>query len=97
VEVQATFRPQPTRRAITFLNPDGERTIVVLGPRLAPYESDPLPWERLAECRGVYVTAGDPGALRQARRAGSVVGTSRILNDLLAAEIPLEGLVGQPQ
>ena len=94
VEVHACFRPQPTRRAITFLNPGGERTIVVLGPRLAPQESDPLPWERLAECRGVYITAGDRGALRQARQARTVVGTSRILDDLLKAEMPLEGLVG---
>jgi ribokinase len=77
VRMHVAWREHPTRRAMTLLEPDGERTIVTLGDRLEPRGRDQLEWERLADAGGVYFTAGDPGALRRARAAGVVVASPR--------------------
>lgn len=94
VDVHATFRPVPMRRGVTHIDSAGERTITVLGERLAPLASDDLPWHLLAETDAVYVTAGDAQALRHARRARRVVATSRILDLLRASAIYLDAVVG---
>jgi ribokinase len=77
VRVHVAWREQPTRRAVTLLEPDGERTIVTIGERLHPLGDDALPWERLDAAQGVYFTAGDAGALEQARRAKVLVASPR--------------------
>ncbi len=51
------------------LDDDGERTISIVGERHAPHGDDELPWERLDGADGVFVSGGDDGALREARRA----------------------------
>jgi ribokinase len=68
---------QPTRRAVTLLEADGERTIVTVGERLEPLGSDQLEWERLRDADGVYFTAGDTGALERAREARVLVASPR--------------------
>lgn len=82
------------RRAVTFVDGTGERTIVVIGERHAAHGDDPLPWNELARCDAVYVTAGDAAAIRAARAARVVVATSRILPLLRAAGIAVDALVG---
>ena len=77
VRVHVAWRDQPTRRAVTLLEPGGERTIVTIGERLEPYGSDALEWERLDEVKSVYFTAGDAGALAHARRAPILVASPR--------------------
>jgi ribokinase len=77
VEVHATARAQPTRRALTFVDDAGERTITTLGERLAPRGDEPLPWELLADHDGVYFTAGDAAALGAARGARVLVASPR--------------------
>ena len=94
VEVRPAFRPEPQRRGFTHLDAAGERTITVMGERLAPRGVDPLGWEDLRDHDAVYVTAGDRDALRATRRAGVVVATSRIASDLAEAGLPLDALVG---
>jgi ribokinase len=94
VTVEARFRPTPQRRAFTFLDRHGERTITVFGERLGPAGIDPLSWDELAHVDAVYFTAGDDEALKQARRARVLVATSRVLQDLARAKAPLDALVG---
>ncbi|MDQ3957485.1 MAG: PfkB family carbohydrate kinase [Actinomycetota bacterium] len=94
LRVEAVVRPEPSRRAITFVEPDGERTITVLGARLAPRGQDPLPWEELDGCDAVYFTAGDADALRAARQARVLVATTRILPLLATAGVYLDAIVG---
>lgn len=94
LRVEAARRPGPSRRAITFLDPGGERTITVLGDRLAPSSADPLPWGELAETDAVYFTAGDAGALRAARTARVLVATTRVLSLLREARVQLDAVVG---
>ena len=59
VRMHVAWRDEPTRRAVTLLEPSGERTIINLGERLEPQGSDDLEWERLREAAAVYFTAGD--------------------------------------
>lgn len=94
VRIEATFRPQPQRRAVTFVDDGGERTISVIGDKLRPRLEEPLPWEELAAFDGIYFTAGEPDVLRAARRARVLVATARELPTLLAApELELDALV----
>jgi ribokinase len=93
VKVHVAWREQPTRRAVTLLEPDGERTIITLGERLEPRASDDLDWERLHEAASVYFTAGDAGALRRARHAPVVVASPRARDVLEAASVRLDAVV----
>lgn len=95
LSLHIAWRDAPTRRAITFIEPGGERTITVFGERLSPYASDDLPWEQLARCDGVFVTASDGEALRLARRARVLVATPRLGLPLIRSTgLTLDALVG---
>jgi ribokinase len=93
LRVETTFRDEPQRRAFTFVDRAGERTITVIGERLGPHGADPLPWRVLKECDCVYFTAGDVEALRAARAARVLVATSRVFPLLVEAQVELDALV----
>lgn len=95
LRLHIAWRDAPTRRAITFLDGSGERSITVVGERLTPCASDDLPWGHLANCDGVFVTAADRDALRMARSARVLAATPRVGLPLLrSAGVPLDALVG---
>ncbi len=91
--VHAATRDQPQRRAFTFVDSAGERTITLMGEKLHPHGADPLPWGELAKIDAVYFSAGDADALRAARGARILVATARELPTLLEAQVPLDALV----
>lgn len=93
LRVEVGIRAAPQRRALTYLDSRGERTITVLGEKLHPLGGDPLSWEELDGIDGVYFTAGDEAALRQARRARVLVATARELPTLRSAGVQLDALV----
>jgi len=93
VEVHVAWREQATRRAVTLLEPHGERTIVTLGERLEPHGADALDWERLKHVDGVYFTAGDVAALRHARAAPVLVASPRARRALEVDGPPIDALV----
>jgi ribokinase len=82
------WKAEPTRRGFVFLDEGGERTITVIGERLAP--KGPLRIDH----DGVYFTAGDAEALRSARRARALVATVRAGATLQTAGVELDVLVG---
>jgi ribokinase len=93
VGVHAAPRAGATRRAVTLVDDEGERTITTFGERLEPTAADAqLPWERFAEIDAVYFTAGDVGALRAARAAGVLVASPRAI-DALGHGVALDALV----
>jgi ribokinase len=94
VRVEAAIRSEPTRRAVVFVDANGERTITTLGRRLEPTTADRLPWNELEGVDAVYFTAGDTGALREARRARVLVATSRIAHLLVEVDLRLDAVVG---
>lgn len=94
VRVRATFQPVPQRRALTILDAQRERTIILVGQRHVALARDALPWDELATCDAAYITGGDVEAVKLARRARIVVSTARVLPLLRAAGIELDALVG---
>lgn len=95
LELHVAWREAPTRRGVSFVDAAGERTITVIGERLAPSAADPLPWQRLADCDGVFVTASDAEGLRLARRARRLAATPRVrLPVLRDSGVRLDALIG---
>jgi ribokinase len=93
LRVHAAFRPEPQRRGFVHLDRVGERTITVIGDRMGPSAADPLPWDALDGTDAVYFTAGDAGAVREARRARTLVATARGLATVSEARVELDALV----
>jgi ribokinase len=95
ITVHAAAPAEPQRRAFTYLDGDGERTITVLSRKLIPSGEDPtLPWEQLARCDAVCFVSGDVAALRAARRSRLLVAISRELATLHRAAEQIDVLVG---
>jgi ribokinase len=98
VTVRAVVAPEPQRRAFTFVDAVGERTITVLGDKLRPSGGDSrLPWDELARADAVYFVSGDAEALERARRARVVVASARELPMLREARVELDALVGSSE
>lgn len=93
VSVEAAERAGPTRRAHVFLDSDGERTITTIGERLEPRGRDALGWEALDGADAVYLTAGDPDALKVARGARVLVASPRAGRALAESGVELDALV----
>ena len=95
VRIHAPESEGEQRRGFCFIDDVGERTITVIGDKPRPQGGDgSLPWEKLDGADGVYFTAGDAAAARQARRARVRVATARELPTLHAAGVELDALVG---
>jgi ribokinase len=94
IRVLAAPRPSPHTRCLVMRDPDGERTICVIGENLHPSADDPLPWDELGACDGVYFTGGDPRTLRLARAAPVLVVTARRFDVLAASGVRADVLVG---
>src|SRR6266550_1940805 len=95
VEVRAIPETEPTRRAFTYVDDTGERTITVLSQKLVPRGGDSrLPWHELREMDAVFFVSGDADALRHSRAARVLVATSRELATLKEAGVQLDAVVG---
>jgi ribokinase len=93
VELWMASRKEPTRRATTLVDDEGERAIVTFGPRHEPLGSDrDIPWDLLGEMDAVYFTAGDGDALAAARAAKVLVASPRA-QDALGRGVELDALV----
>jgi ribokinase len=94
VRTYAAPRAVPHTRALVMRDPHGERTICVVGTNLHPTADDPLPWDELDTCDGVYFTADDPRTLVMARRTPVVVVTARRFEALVESGVEVDALVG---
>ncbi|MDX6485221.1 MAG: ribokinase [Gaiellaceae bacterium] len=95
ITVHSTAAAEPQRRAYTYVDADGERTITVLGRKHLPAGDDgSLPWEELRRCDAVFFVSGDVAALRAARRSKVLVASARELETLRRGAEELDVLVG---
>jgi ribokinase len=78
-----------TRRALTHVDANRERTITTVGPKLRP--AGPLP---LTGYDSIFFVAGDSAALRSAREARFLSATPRELETLREGRVHLDLLVG---
>ena len=93
IRVHAVFEGAQ-RRALTLVEPSGERTIVTIGPKLKPRGGHDLPWDLLDGAAGAFFVAGDRAALGAARAAGVLTATTRELSTLAGSGVPLDAVVG---
>jgi len=93
VRVHAEFKNKPQRRAFTYLDSDGERTITTIHERYGPSGHDDLGWDELEGADCVYFVSGDAEAVRRARAARVLVATARSLAVLKEAGVELDALV----
>ena len=95
VTVHSATSGEPQRRAFTYVDANGERTITVIGEKLLPSGENPdLPWEQLGRCDAVFFVSGDVAALRASRRSRILVATARELSTLRRGAEQLDVLVG---
>ena len=95
LEVHVAWRETPTRRGLSMVDDEGDRAITVIGERLTPTLDDDLPWDALAECDGLFVTAADAPLLKACRSAAVLAATPRVrLPVLQEARVLLDALIG---
>ena len=95
ITLHAAQAVEAQRRAITYVDEVGERTITVLGRKHVPSGDDAsLPWEKLLRCDAAYFVSGDVNALTAARKARVLVATARELATLARGHELLDALVG---
>jgi ribokinase len=93
VRMRVQLREEPTRRAFTLVDGEGERTIFVLSEKLLP--AGPL--AELDAFAAVDFVSGDVAALRSARAAPVVVAAARELAILREAKTRLDALIGSAE
>ena len=103
VQVHVAWRDGPTRRGISLVDGvgdrsgdrNGDRAITVIGDRLTPVLSDPLPWDVLQQCDGAFITAADAALVQAARSVPVLAATPRLgLAVLEAAGVQIDALIG---
>lgn len=92
VDAIGPTRTEPHRRAVTLIDPTGERTITVVGPAQQITGAE-LPADAFAGVDAVYFCKGDADALRAARAARVLVATARQLPVIRAAGVRVDTLV----
>ena len=95
VECHVAWRDGPSRRGISLVDQEGDRAITVIGERHTPHPDDPLPWEDLKFCDGVFVSATNSNGLQLARQAKVLTATPRLgLQVFKTAGVKLDALIG---
>ena len=67
INLHIAWRNSPTRKGFSLVDKSGERSITIVGERLAPSSKDNLNWELLKEMDGVFITAGDKDIFKKSR------------------------------
>jgi ribokinase len=94
VELCAAERARPQTTVLGVIDPQGERTLFVLGENAHPTLDDPLPWDELATFDAVFYTGDDPRTVVAARRARVLVVTARRLGSLIASGVRADVVIG---
>jgi len=95
IKLHVAWRDKPTRKGFSIIDNEGERSITIMGDRLAPTYKDNLDWNILNEMDGIFITAGDKEIFKQSRRAKILCTTPRVGIDIInESGIFLDGLIG---
>ncbi len=95
LNLNVAWRDTQTRRGISFVDPNGERAITIIGDRLQPTSKDLLPWDELDQFDGVFITAGDSQSINLSRKAKFLAATPRVGIEVLnQSQVHLDLLVG---
>ncbi len=95
MKLHVAWRDKPTRKGFSLIDSNGERSITVIGERLAPTYKDKLDWNIFEKMDGIFITASDSETFKKARIAESLCTTPRVgLNTINKSNVFLDGLIG---
>ena len=95
INLHVAWRSEATRKGFSLIDKNGERSITIIGKRLAPSFNDNLDWSILSDMDGIFVTAGDDNLLKKARKANILCTTPRVGIDLInKSKVTLDALIG---
>ena len=95
IKLHVAWRDKPTRKGFSIVDSDGERSITIIGDRIAPKNKDNLDWSILKDMDGIFITAADKGIFKKARSTKTLCTTPRVgLNIINESGIFLDGLIG---
>ena len=95
IKLHVAWRDKPTRKGFSIVDSDGERSITIIGDRIAPTNKDNLDWSILKDMDGIFITAADKGIFKKARSTKTLCTTPRVgLNIINESGIFLDGLIG---
>ena len=95
LKLHVAWRKQPTRRGFSLTDCNGERSITVIGERLAPNYKDKLEWNIFEKMDGIFITAADSEIFKKARIAKKLCTTPRVgLSTINNSNVFLDGLIG---
>ncbi len=95
INLHVAWRSEPTRKGFSLIDKKGERSITLIGKRLAPSFNDDLDWEILRDMDGIFITAGDNNLFKKAREANILCTTPRVGIDLInQSKVNLDAIIG---
>ena len=95
INIHVAWRSESTRKGFSLIDTNGERSITVIGKRLAPSYNDDLDWNILSDMDGIFITAGDNNLFKKAREANTLCSTPRVGLDLInQSKVKLDALIG---
>ncbi len=95
LRLHVAWRDKPTRKGFSLIDSNGERSITVIGERLAPTYKDKLDWNLFEKMDGIFITASDSEIFKKARIADSLCTTPRVgINIINKSNVFLDGLIG---
>ncbi len=95
MKLHVAWRDKPTRRGFSLIDSNGERSITVIGERLAPTYKDNLDWNIFEKMDGIFITASDSAIFKKARIADALCTTPRVGLDIINnSHVFLDGLIG---
>jgi len=95
IKLHVAWRDKPTRKGFSVIDSEGERSITIIGDRLAPTHKDNLDWNILNDMDGIFITAADKEIFKKSRIVKTLCSTPRVgLNIINESKIFLDGLIG---
>ncbi len=93
--MHVAWRNLPTRKGFSLVDKSGERSITIVGDRLAPFSKDDLSWHFLKEMDGIFITAGDEDIFKKSRSCPVLCATPRVgIQTIRNSNVFLDALIG---
>ena len=95
INLHIAWRNSPTRKGFSIVDNSGERSITIVGDRLAPTSKDNLNWHLLKEMDGIFITAGDEEIFKKSRLCTTLCCTPRVgIKTIDNSQVCLDALIG---
>ena len=95
IKLHVAWRDEPTRKGFSMVDTQGERSITIIGDRIAPTNKDNLDWDTLNDMDGIFITAADKEIFKKSRVTKTLCTTPRVgLNIINESGIFLDGIIG---